>query len=186
MNLKEFFKPTKLKVIFTILFTFFSEIFVYQYGLRGFSVVCDIGPCVQPNYGLIFVIVYFIPLMILFYIFSSITSFIETIGILQYFKQIRTKAFLYILPFLPFLIFEKLGSTYRIGFIPRKLFFLGFDGSNWGSWYLLIKCYSYGCKYSFYFLNFFLALLFAISLFVIIFLIIQYLTEHKLRKKIKR
>ena len=74
MSLKDFFRPTKWKIIITLVLTAIFEGFVYWMGLH--SVFCEMCPpppayclpCVSPETGIIMASITLIPALLIIYL----------------------------------------------------------------------------------------------------------------------
>ena len=83
MNWKEFFKPTKKKIIISLIFIIVIEVFAYLFGY-SFAIMCEpcgsppayCPPCVSPETGFSLALITLIPAIVVVYLMVSLVSYI--------------------------------------------------------------------------------------------------------------
>jgi hypothetical protein len=116
MDLKKYFAITKTKALLTIILTLIAEAIVYYYGATSSTLMCIIAPCPQPNNGPLYVAITLIPVLIVWFLFSSaIINIKENGGPGTYIKKNRGLSWIYLLMLFPFAYFYTRGVRTHFG-----------------------------------------------------------------------
>ena len=74
MTWKDFLKLTKVKLVLTLVLLVLSELLVYHIGANTVWHFCESEPCPQPNYGPHFILIWFVPLLLIYYLLSCVIT----------------------------------------------------------------------------------------------------------------